>query len=222
MPEKYFTPNDIPHLKVDTGGVYVIANSQPDINLQLAGELANGDPIWWQKAGEEQMRTAIELRDNPLVHGIGILAVRETSEDALPLSFASYLTELRARNKGMSLPCVVSAEPPETPSDYVRLPHMVAYSPDKTKVTDKAMWEVLPGSEAEQWLSGSLPNQQFIESHLPQLLQLRAAYRTHQLPDTRYHKELAHLLDQGRYLSVLFVYQHFSLFEALLQEEPLV
>lgn len=122
----------------------------------------------------------------------------------------------------MSLPCIVSAEPPETPTGYVRLPHLVTYSSSTTTVTDLAMWEVLSDAEAKQWLGSTLPDQRFIENQLPRLLELRAAYRANQLPDTHHHHELAHLLNQGRYLSILFVYQHFSLFEVLLQEEPLV
>lgn len=80
------------------------------------------------------------------------------------------------------------------------------------------MWELLHITEAEQWLGTRLPDRQVVERHLPQLLELRAAYRARLLPDTRYHQELTHLLDKGRYLSILFVYQHFGLFEALLQE----
>lgn len=219
MSERYFTPNDLPHVTIDSGGAYTVADHQPG-NLRRAGEMADGTPLWWQEAHGEPVAAAIDLRKNPLVRGIGILAAHGASEETLPLPFAGHLTELRTRSRGMPLPCIVSAEPPETPTGYVRLPHLVAYSSNTTTVTDLAMWEVLSTAEAKQWLGSALPDQRFIENHLPRLLELRAAYRANQLPDTRHHHELSRLLSQGRYLSILFTYQHFSLFEVLLQEEP--
>lgn len=219
MPEKYFTPTDLPNLAIDNEGVYAIAAHQPNPQLQQVGETADTTPVWLHAvAASEQVTAAIELRKFPLVRGVGMLATRRALEDTLPITFAGYLTDLRTTNRGMMLPCIVSAEQPEVPPDYVRLPHLVAYTPDENTIKDKSMWELLHGTEAEQWLGTSLPDQQFVEQHLPQLFKLRAAYRAHQLPDTRYYQELTRLLDKGRYLSILFVYQHFPLFEALLQE----
>lgn len=218
MPERYFTPEDLPQCIVNDVGTYAIADRQPSVDLRHAGETADGTPLWWQEVHEEPVMAAMELRKNSIVRGIGILATHGASEERLSLTFAGYLTELRAKNRGTAIPCVVSMMALEIPPDYVRLPHLVAYSADNITVTDRAIWEVLPSTEAIRWLGGALPDQRFIEKNLSQLLELRAAYRANQLPDTRHYRELARLLSEGRYLSLLFIYQHSSIFEALLQE----
>jgi hypothetical protein len=77
------------------------------------------------------------------------------------------------------------------------------------------MWEMLSDAEAENWLQAPLPEQSVIEQHLPELIQLRRAFREQNIPDTPNHHELARRLSAGRYISMLFVYQNIDLFSAL-------
>ncbi len=71
-------------------------------------------------------------------------------------------------------------------------------------------------TEARNWLGIPLPDQAFVEAHLPDLLALRAAARTGQLPATPAGQRLAGLL-RGRPLplSIQLVYRHLDLFRVL-------
>jgi hypothetical protein len=136
----------------------------------------------------------------------------------MPIAFAGYLTEMRARKSERTHPCLISSDKPDLPTDFVRLPHLVAYTPGNDTVSDRPMWELLNESEAVAWLGGTLPDQNYIECNLPRLLALRAAYRARKLPGTPLHEELAKRLDGGRYLSILFVYQNFGLIRSILED----
>lgn len=132
--------------------------------------------------------------------------------EALALSFGRYLAEYRHERTGVYLACDISATPPEVCPCYVRLPHLVAFKKGGM-IRDEALWEKLPRPRAEQWLGSPLPDQQLVEDHLPDLKVLRAKNRANQLHDEKYDELKERLV--GRYLSILFVYQNFDIFERL-------
>jgi pimeloyl-ACP methyl ester carboxylesterase len=132
-----------------------------------------------------------------------------TEAEALAKSFARYLTDYRKVRTGVYRLCDISVTPPDIDPGYVRLPHIVAFQKSGT-IADEVMWEKLPRQQAEQWLGSELPDQQFVEEHLPDLQALRVKNRANQLQDERYGALNRRL--RGRYLSILFVYQNIDLF----------
>ncbi|HEU4965899.1 MAG TPA: hypothetical protein VFT53_00270 [Candidatus Saccharimonadales bacterium] len=217
MPERFFSPNDLPVIQTNESGLYAIASRQPG-DLLYVGQTADETPLWWKPVPEKDIEQALALQASSTVHSLAMLATYKTLEDGLPITFSQYLTDLRTKNKGLATPCLISADPPRTPTNYVRIPHLVAYEPNHGTILDTIMWELLAKKEAVQWLGSPLPDQQSIEAHLPDLLQLRSFVRTDRLPTTAVYGELKQLLSR-RYLSMLFVYQHHQLFQCLFDDK---
>lgn len=71
---------------------------------------------------------------------------------------------------------------------------------------------------AETWLNAPLPDQQHIEAHVPGLLRLRQALRANRLDGSTAQRRLAEIIQAGRYLSILLVYQHVDLLDVILDE----
>jgi hypothetical protein len=220
MSERYFTEADGRGVQIrKESGLYIAGDRQPSDSV-LAGEVTSGQPIWWHESFDDVLsHAAIESRATP-----GISSVTAVSSDVIPfrrrlgVAFADYLATYRSRNPDTLWPCIVSPEPLEPPQEYVRLPHMVAVN--KTySIQDTVMWELLSKPEAETWLKQPLPKQKPIEDRLPHILLLRRLVREQVQLDSKPYQEITQRLTAGRYLSILFVYQHIDLFIELFDEK---
>lgn len=200
-------------------GSLVIAEALPDAGYEVVGDTATGLPIWWQAAPVEEIAEAgFALRALVGTKSINIVEAKPVShQDGLALLFAEHLFEHRGRNGRTTLPPLVAANTPSPPADCVRIPHLITYA-SKASVSDVSVWEVLPTSEAESWLNGTLPDQHLAESYLPQLLNLKRRIRVEGLDNTDINPKLANQLSSGRYLSILFFYQHFALFQSMFDQ----
>jgi hypothetical protein len=135
----------------------------------------------------------------------------------LALTFAVHLHTRRGHDPRPVRPCATTAVTPQLVGGVVRLPHLTVIERDST-LTDTVIWEVMEARRAHDWLGADLPDQAFFEDHLPELLTLRRRIRAGTLPASPAGVELARLLTD-RYLSLRLVYQHPTLFRALLDEE---
>jgi hypothetical protein len=141
---------------------------------------------------------------------------RSTPDDLhLALAFGEHLLKHRAQHSGITPPFTVSPRQPQLQPGYVRLPHLLCVRTNDG-VDDRIIWEVLSLSQAEEWLGSPLPNQDYIESHLPAILAIRRHLREGQARSPAQQRVAFALSQEKRYLSILFVYQHFELFKDLL------
>ncbi|MGH8899844.1 MAG: hypothetical protein ACRDZ4_23125 [Egibacteraceae bacterium] len=129
----------------------------------------------------------------------------------LPLRFALHLAEHRAADPIPVTPCVTGSVRPGTlPAGTVRIPHLVAVTDPEGNLVDRVIWEIMTQARANAWLGGRLPDQEWFEARLPQLLGLRGHIRRGQMSGSDAGHELEKLLDH-RYLSIRFAYRHAGL-----------
>lgn len=131
-------------------------------------------------------------------------------EEKLARVFSEHLSAHRAAHNIVAPVGSITHSPPVLKRGTVRLPHLVAFS-DEEGVRDVVLWECLPQNAAESWLGSKLPDQELVEQHLPDLLELRKRARQNTLDPTIHMELIARLV--GRYISVRFVYQHLTLFQ---------
>jgi hypothetical protein len=220
MAERYFTEADTEGvLTYDSPGLYV-ASEVPPAKGVYAGEIeASGRTIWWQEAATDTLEyEAIGYRALPEVRSITITSPANTVlSRRLGVAFADHLASYRAHNQDTSWPCIISPDPPGTPREYVRLPHLAAIQKANI-VQDTVMWELLSSEDAATWLRQPLPEQQSIEDRLPHILFMRKLIREQVHLDSKPYQDIKRCLDAGRYLSILFVYQHADLFLELFED----
>ena len=216
MPERIFAQRDILPLTNRLPGVYCAAENRPSLGFNLVQDIAiNGVTLWFHAVPTgAQVVAATTLHWQPKLRGIACIEGQTATEYALPIVFAPYLTELRAKNQNMTLPCMIFDRSPEVPAGYVRLPHLVAYENTNAEIIDSVLWELLTQADAERWFRAKLPDQTSVEHNLSQLLVIRAAIRRGD-SDDRFRSIALALKQEGRYLSILFVYQHPELFKRL-------
>lgn len=221
--ERYFSPSDLPRIEVAGPGVYAVAKEQPDATFSYAGKTADGATVWCQPQGvDRQIPAIITARQMPGILGIALIAKHTNQEDGLSLAFSQYLTELRTKKRNKTLPCVISSYRPELPSGYVRLPHLAAYV-GAAPVADMVMWEILIDAEAEQWLGRALPNQEMFEENLQRQKALRGMICAGQnITNEAYRTLTTTIQTEGRYLSILFAYQHAALFQTIFEQWPTI
>ncbi len=174
--------------------------------------------VVWAATGMNAERYGRATCERAGVHAVALAAAgEEPARVGLALQVASYLTHTRLAGPASHRPSLASAAQPATPDDLVRIPHLVSVRATDQPVTDEAVWELMTRAEARQWLGGPLPDPEFVEAHLPDLLALRDAARTGQLPNTAAGQRLAGLL-RGRPLplSIQLVYRNLDLFRVLL------
>jgi hypothetical protein len=215
MEERYFTDADCAHFsgKVESG-FYLTANQQPYVRSRLSGATADGTPLWWIPSVASR-QGGVDLRNLADVQSVTIASKGSSAAELdIAVGFANHLSDHRAKHRGVRMPCVISSAQPHAPIGCVRIPHLMAYIVNNA-VQDRAMWEILPEPEAERWLGGSLPDQEAIEKQLARLLRPRRTFREGEPINNPAYQELTGLLAHGRYLSILFVYQHIDLFNEL-------
>jgi hypothetical protein len=149
----------------------------------------------------------------------GIRAICMVGSHSLPYrravasTYAAHLTVART-GRDLPGPWITAEDPPAVPDGALRLPHFVTVNgPANTE--DLVVWELMTAGTARRWLGEPLPDPSFVEQHLTDVLQLRAAVRARRLPHTPPGRRLAVLL-QHRRLSIRLIYQHHSLFTELL------
>jgi hypothetical protein len=82
--------------------------------------------------------------------------------------------------------------------------------------SDAVIWELQTVREAEEWLGGPLIGQEFVEENLEKIINVRQQFRNGKMAGTVLEKELQNHLSKGRYLSILFVFQHLNLFKDMI------
>lgn len=215
MEERYFTDADCAHFsgKVKSG-FYLTTNQRPYARSHLSGATANGIPLWQISSGASE-QSGVDLRNLANVQSVTIASKGSSAAElGIAVAFANHLSDHRAKHRDVHTPCVISPTQPHVPVGCVRIPHLMAYIVDGT-VQDRVMWEILPELEAEHWLDSPLPDQKAIEERLPQILRLRNIVREGGSINNPAYQELTGLLARGRYLSILFVYQHIGLLNEL-------
>lgn len=222
MKELYFTENRLADLQPQhESGLYVTI-SQPQDKMPAGTVGPDNTPVVWRAAPLDMLTDVAMLIHEQVrpAHAITLHPEEEPLADTrLAVAFGAHLYRKRffdAKEAQRLYPCVTAATPPQAPPAYVRIPHLVATDKD-TVVHDTVIWEMFTRSGAEEWLGKDLPDADLIESNLPTLLALRQAVRTDTLPDTPDHRSLSRLLDTGRYISMLLVYQNPELFYSLFQ-----
>lgn len=128
--------------------------------------------------------------------------------------FSSHLTSYRA-NKNLTTVGRITSYPPDAEKGWLRIPHLVT-TVKADEMSEVVIWEKLSEQDARQWLGTEVPDQDLVEEHLYELLELKKRFRENTL-DPILHKEIKNKLF-GRYFSILFVYQNFQLFSDLWNE----
>lgn len=126
--------------------------------------------------------------------------------------FSKHLRSYRSTNRYFTGTGEIALNPPDVVEGWVRIPHLVTVV-KASEISEIVMWEKLSNQDSVQWLDANIPDQDFIEKHLAELLDLKKRSRENTL-DPVLHKEIIGKLS-GRYLSILFVYQHFQFFKDL-------
>ncbi len=178
--------------------------------------------VVWAATGFQGERYGRATCERPGVHAVSLAAAGEQpARVAVALHLASHLGRVRCGGLTPARPYLTSPGQPATPDDLVRIPHLVTVrAAETTSTSDEVVWERTTRAAARQWLGGPLPDQAFVEAHLPDLLALRAAARAGQLPPTAAGQRLAALL-HGRPLplSIQLVYRRLDLFRVLLASD---
>ena len=205
MTERYFVQGDFPELPVYEG----------------TGLLVSGikSTTWNPKGVEPVEEFAMALRSNEHVMAISAVDGRPVdSMDGLALAFSRHLRHTRRSKNGFNGPaCVTSIAPPLPPQKCVRMPHLVTIR-SSSILDDTVVWEMQTEREAEEWLGAPLSNQNFVEGNLGKIMKLRQEIRSGKPATSEQEKEFQYNLSKGRYLSILFVYQHIELFKAMFDE----
>ena len=205
MAEKYFGLSDRIELSAHVGpGLFLTGSESTE---------------WKQIEVGTAEEAAMALRSDSQLLALSVVDTRPSNGmDGLAISFSRYLRETRSIRNGIIAPaCVTSITPPLPPKECVRIPHLVTtvFSP---KLTDAVIWEIQTVAEAEEWLGAPLIGQEFVEKNLEKIMNVRQRLRNGKTAGTDVVEHLQNHLSKGRYLSVLFVFQHLSLFEDMLKE----
>lgn len=140
---------------------------------------------------------------------------RTERQEALAAVFSEYLNTYRRERCGAIRSLGVTAAQPELSEGVIRLPHLVVFQ-DNNETQDIVLWERIALEDARIWLGGDLPDQEYVEAHIEDLLAMKRRIRTgEQLTQS---DQLVKERMAGRYLSILFVYQNFQLFKELWEE----
>ena len=220
MSEKYFQCDDLPTIDMPAisarAGIYAVG-VQPDTPVgDQIGSMPDGSLIEWLPGGlvAESMQQAIEIRQQP--HSVTVAGSEQTSDYVrLAIAFSDHVTKHREQKGNPIDSSIIVTQQPTVPNNYVRLPHLVAVNSNE-RVDDVVIWEALKEPEAERWLGAPLPDQTYFEERLAQIITLKQAWRSRQSSHHVLESILQEKLDQGRYMSILFVYQHAGLFMRLL------
>jgi len=199
----------------------LVAVLAPDASTSWADQVLAGDErgsVAWASTAAQAERYGRATLERPGVRAVSLApAAAPPPRVGAALQVASYLARLRSGSLAPTRPCLTSPDrPAATPDDLVRIPHLVAVRAADETTTDAVVWELMTWKEARNWLGMPLPDEEFVEAHLPDLLALRSAARTGQLPATSAGQRLAGLL-RGRPLplSIQLVYRHLDLFRVL-------
>ncbi len=141
--------------------------------------------------------------------------------------FAYHLAQIRPGASAVANPTSISR--PEVEPGEIRIPHLVTAAGTlaavlsgqhiaSSHVMDIVIWEVMHQDQLFDWLGSALPDQTFAESNLLDLLILKGASRSGQLPQTTAGDVLREILARGRYLAIRLVYRHDDLFRNLVRE----
>lgn len=205
MAERYFVQTDFVELPVYEGPGLLVSDIK--------------STTWNPKGVEPAEEFAMDLRSNEHLMAISLVDSRSVDiMDGLALAFSRHLRRTRLSKNGFNGPaCVTSIAPPLPPQGCVRMPHLVT-TQSSSILDDTAVWELQTEREAEEWLGAPLTNQNFVEGNLGKIMKLRQEIRSGKPATTEQGKELQYSLLKGRYLSILFVYQHIELFKTMFDE----
>ena len=191
------------------------AASRPADVLLTADERRS---VVWSPAAAMPERQALARREQPGVRVVCLARVEAGyGRLGLAVQVASHLAVAGTPRRGQPRPLLVSPTKPGLCGTAVRIPHLVTAAITESDTADVVVWELLDRGTAEEWFGGRLPDQTFIEEHLPGLLRLRAAARAGRMPDGAAGRRLGELL-HGRELplSITLVYRHLDVFGDLL------
>lgn len=219
MSERVFSRGDVVDLPEGLGPGLLVADAVGSTYEQAVGHLSDGTTV--RHIAYEQdgvIEAGMAMRTSEGIQILGLLQSEvEPPVDGLGLAFAEHLARTRRENgKRIGVP-VVSSGRPDIPEGWIRLPHMLTLR-SSSSYTDTVLWELMTEHEGVAWLGDALPDQSELESYLPWLLELRQTIRTSRPAPTDTWHELYGLLDKGRYMSTLFVYQHLDLFRRMYEE----
>jgi len=220
MKERLFTAADGVGLVLPHCGPGYLTFGNPSLSTAAyvhGGPSRAGTTLRWISCAQEAVvQHAREASHRGVVE---LFPSGERSGNAgLGLALAEHLAQQRGPHAFVG-PCSLAR--PAAPQGTVCLPHLVAAG-TSTGARCLPVWEILTVCEAHTWLGQavSVPDLEFFEQHLPQLLALKhhsPTPRTWQPTPAR--QQLSHLLhDEDRYVSIRLVLQHADLFRTLIAE----
>jgi hypothetical protein len=198
------------------GLIAVLAPQAPTLWADEVLARDEAGSVVWAATGFLAERDGRATLERPGVRAVSLATTGEQpAQVAVALQVAAHLARIRSAGLTPTRAYLTSPSRPVAAPDLVRIPHLVTVRTADETMTDQVVWELMSRAEAEQWLGGPLPDQEFVEAHLPGLLTLRAAARAGTLPATVAGQRLAGLL-HGLPLSVQLVYRRLELFRVLL------
>ncbi len=168
--------------------VWAATGAQPHPSIALMSGRTGVQAASLAPAGEDPRRVHVALR---LARRLATDAVFHGEPDRV------YLT-----SPGM----------PDTWGDLVRVPHLVTIRGERGALVDTVVWELMASHYAVRRLGVALPDPALVEAHLPDLLALRTATRTRQLPAGLSRPLAALLTGRPSPLSIELVYRHLYVF----------
>jgi hypothetical protein len=197
------------------GGLLLVGDVHDLPGAAPVGWTARRSIVWSLPVpAEASAEAALRLTGRPGVRGISIVGSHGLPyRRAIASTYAAHLTVART-NRDLAGPWITAEDPPVVPDGAVRLPHFVTVN-GPTTTDDIVVWELMTTGTARRWLGKPLPDPDFVEQHLTDVLHLRAAVRAQRLPPTPAGRRLAVLL-QHRRLSIRLIYQHHALVTDLL------
>jgi hypothetical protein len=202
-------------------GLFAVVDATADISWTdktLAGD--DTELLVWTGAGAQPERGGLQAAQR---HGVRAVALAPAGADLRRLRAATQvacrLRDTRGDTAASAWAHLTSADPPATVDQSVRIPHLLTLRYSSGHVADTVVWELIPRVAAPQWSRIAPATRAFIEAHLPQLLALRTAARTGNLPQNTAGQRLADTL-AGKPLSTRIAYRHLDLIRGLLGDPP--
>lgn len=151
------------------------------------------------------------------VRALSVLGKREAQPlDKLSIDFSAHLRQVRSEASRMdSTVCITGAERLDATSrlaEFVHVPHFVTVV-GRGVLSDQVIWETQTEEQYVTWRGPNSVDLTFVESNLSGIICLRRMARSNQLMGSESLEKLRSRLDQGRYLSALFICENQSLIE---------
>jgi hypothetical protein len=113
---------------------------------------------------------------------------------------------------------ITSLYPLSAPEGHVRVPHLVAITTPGGNVKDEVIGELQSEEYSLEWLKEPIADQDIVEENMDKIIELRQRSRIGDLSFSSSGSQLKKERSKGRYISVLFIYQHLDLFKRIFQD----